>query len=94
MPTSGGFGPLYTVCLPTKPPNPNAAKLFMDFMLSTEGQNVCVEKLDFWALRPGMKSPLGLPSFDQLKLWTLDEIKANTDFNTLMGEWQRIMGLQ
>ena len=53
------------ISLVTKAPHANAARLFIDFVLSTEGQNIMV-KLGRVAARPGIK-PEGYP--EKLKLF-------------------------
>ncbi len=59
--TPGGAGIFKTA------PNPNAAKLFMNWFLSLEGQNTMVEKLGFSSVVKGAKVPPGAPK--DVKLW-------------------------
>lgn len=62
-------------------PHPNAAKLFMDWSLSEEGQNVIVEKLGGMSLLAGTKKPEGAPA--DVKVWVPD----NAEFDSLRGPW-------
>jgi iron(III) transport system substrate-binding protein len=59
--TPGGAGIFKTA------PNPNAAKLFLNWFLSLEGQNAMVEKLGFSSVVKGAKVPPGAPK--DVKLW-------------------------
>jgi iron(III) transport system substrate-binding protein len=59
--TPGGAGIFKTA------PNPNAAKLFLNWFLSLEGQNTMVEKLGFSSVVKGAKVPPGAPK--DVKLW-------------------------
>ncbi len=71
-------------------PNPNAARLFMNWSLSEEGQNAMVERLGGLSLLAGAKKPAGTP--DDIKLWIPD----NTEFDDLrdpwVKEWDAIFG--
>lgn len=62
-------------------PNPNAARLFMNWSLSEEGQNAIVERLGGMSLLAGAKKPVGAP--DDIKLWIPD----NTEFDDLRDAW-------
>jgi ABC-type Fe3+ transport system substrate-binding protein len=57
-----------------KAPHPNAAKLWVDFILSEEGQTILVKGEALVSGRSGFKSPLPeyAPSIDSLKLITVD----------------------
>ncbi|TDR88089.1 ABC transporter substrate-binding protein [Enterovirga rhinocerotis] len=71
-------------------PHPNAAKLFLDWSLSREGQNVMVEKLGGMSLLKGTKLPEGAPK--DVKVWT----PSNEEFAALrdpwIKEWDEIFG--
>lgn len=62
-------------------PNPNAAKLFLNWSLSEEGQNAIVEKLGGMSLLKGAKKPVGAP--DDVKVW----IPANDEYESLRESW-------
>jgi iron(III) transport system substrate-binding protein len=57
-----------------KAPHPNAAKLWIDFILSEQGQNILVKGEALISGRSGFKSPLPdyAPSIDTLKLIKVD----------------------
>lgn len=80
--TPGGAGIFKTAA------NPNAAKLFMNWFLSVEGQNTMVEQLGFSSVLKGTKTPPGAPK--DVKLWfaPLDEYASLRD--SWLAEWNTI----
>jgi iron(III) transport system substrate-binding protein len=64
-----------------KAPHPNAAKLWTDFILSEEGQNIIVKGEALMSARTGFKSPLPdyAPAIDSLKLIKIDWRALSTD---------------
>ncbi len=67
------------ISLVTKSPHPNAARLFIDFVLSTEGQAM-MAKLGRVAARPGVK-PEGYPEKLKLFLPNAELVAAQLDEN-------------
>ena len=67
------------ISLVTKTPHPNAARLFIDFVLSTEGQSLMV-KLGRVAARPGVK-PEGYPEKLKLFIPNAELVAAQLDEN-------------
>jgi iron(III) transport system substrate-binding protein len=66
-------------------PHPNAAKLFVDFLLSEEGQTLINnEIMATYSMRKGMKPPAGQLPMDQAKPLTPKNLdayeKASADF--------------
>ncbi|BBK43176.1 ABC transporter substrate-binding protein [Allostella vacuolata] len=61
--------------------NPNAAKLFLDWFLSLEGQNAMVGKLGFVSLLNGANVPPGAPK--DIKLW----IPNKEEYEKLRDKW-------
>ncbi len=53
-------------------PHPNAARLFLDFTVSREGQTLIVEKFGRRSVRKDVGSPAGLPPLDQIKAINYD----------------------
>jgi len=53
-------------------PHPNAAKLFLDFTVSKEMQQLMVERFGRRSVRKDVGSPAGLPTLDQIKAITYD----------------------
>ena len=56
------------VAILTAAPHPNCARLFEDFVLSAEGQEVVVASMQTYSVRPGMAPPEGRPALSTLKL--------------------------
>lgn len=53
-------------------PHPNAAKLFLDFTVSKEMQDMMVEKFGRRSVRKDVGSPAGLPMLDKIKAINYD----------------------
>ncbi len=73
-----------------KAPHPNAAKLWLDFMLSEQGQTILAGREALVSGRSGFKSPLPeyAPPIDQLKLIKMDWGAITTDdLNKARAEW-------
>ena len=45
VPTSGRFGGMYVQAISAYAPHPNAAKLWMEYLYSDEGQNIWLKRL-------------------------------------------------
>jgi iron(III) transport system substrate-binding protein len=76
-----------------KAPHPNAAKLWVDFILSEEGQAIIVKGEAMISGREGFKSPLPeyAPPIDSLKLIPVDWKKLSTDeLKKIRAEWTAI----
>jgi iron(III) transport system substrate-binding protein len=48
-------------------PHPNAARLFLDFTVSKEGQAIIVDKFGRRSVRRDVATPAGLPTLDKIK---------------------------
>jgi iron(III) transport system substrate-binding protein len=73
-----------------KAPNPNAAKLWIDFILSDEGQTILVKNEAFISGRSGFKNPLPeyAPGIDTLKLIKIDwQGTTSTKLKELRDSW-------
>jgi iron(III) transport system substrate-binding protein len=57
--------------IPRTAPNPSAARLFMNWVLSREGQDVWVETSGGFSMLKGAKMPAGAEKL-KLKLWVPD----------------------
>jgi iron(III) transport system substrate-binding protein len=53
-------------------PNPNAGRLFVDWILSAEGQAAIVRIMNDYSLRPDAPAPEGLPPYKDLKVLAPD----------------------
>ncbi|MCC6532849.1 MAG: extracellular solute-binding protein [Burkholderiales bacterium] len=73
-----------------KAPHPNAAKLWVDYVLSDEGQRIIVNGEAMISGRSGFKSPLPeyAPPIDSLNVVKMDWAKISTaDMNKAREEW-------
>lgn len=57
-------------------PHPNAAKLFIDWVLSKEGQELMVKEVGDYSVRPDVSPVDGLPPLSQVKVLTPSSIEA------------------
>lgn len=76
-----------------KAPHPHAAKLWLDFMLSVEGQTILTKREALISGRAGFVSPLPeyAPSIDALKLIPMDWSKITPDdIRKAKAEWQSV----
>ncbi len=76
-----------------KAPHPNAAKLWVDFILSEQGQNILVKGEAMVSGRTGFKSPLPeyAPGIDSLKLINVDWQGLSSDkLKMLRDEWTQM----
>jgi iron(III) transport system substrate-binding protein len=76
-----------------KAPHPNAAKLWIDFILSEQGQNILVKGEAMVSGRTGFKSPLPeyAPAIDSLKLINVDWAGLSSEkLKRLRDEWTEI----
>jgi len=77
-----------------KAPHPNAAKLWVDFLLSETGQDILTRREALISVRSGFKSPLPdwAPAIDQLKLIRVDWDSITADeIRKARAEWLAIM---
>lgn len=80
------------VVLSSKAPHPNAAKLFLNWFLSTEGQAMVVETMGYYSVREGQSQPTGLPKLSELKGYQVDPdalAKADKD---IAQRWREAFG--
>ncbi|MBN8906839.1 MAG: ABC transporter substrate-binding protein, partial [Rhodospirillales bacterium] len=75
-----------------KAPNPNAAKLWFDFVLSDEGQKIFVKSELVNSGRSNFETPVKeAPGLDEVKQIGLDYLSfTDEDFKTARAEWVRI----
>ncbi|HEY3397480.1 MAG TPA: extracellular solute-binding protein [Armatimonadota bacterium] len=75
-------------------PHPNCARLFLDYLLSQEGQQLVVDRLEAYSVRPGLAPPKGRLPLSKLRLitpaagWTDYASKRDllrSEFSELMG---------
>lgn len=58
--------------------NPDAAKAFIDFLISEQGQQLAAD-MGYLPAHPGITPPAGFPARDQIKLIDFDPAKALAD---------------
>ncbi|BBK31732.1 iron(III) transport system substrate-binding protein [Stella humosa] len=80
MPTTPGAAGITKTAV-----NPNAAKLFLNWFLSLEGQNAMVGKLGFVSLLKGADVPPGAPK--DIKLWIPDKDEYEKIRDKWIDEW-------
>jgi iron(III) transport system substrate-binding protein len=72
-------------------PHPTAAKLFLDFTVSKELQDIMVERFGRRSVRKDVKSPAGLPTLDQIKAITYDLDYAANNRAQLLKRFQDVL---
>jgi len=74
-------------------PNPNAARLFIDWILSKEGQTAIVTTLNDYSPRADVAPPAGMPTWEQVNKLipdSWDNLLASTgDFAR---DWEEMTG--
>ncbi len=73
--------------------NMDAAKKFVDFVLSDEGQKLVVD-MGYIPARNGVASPEGFPARDQIKLMSFDAAKALADTDENKARFSEIFRVQ
>lgn len=82
----------YASGIPKTAKNPNAARLFMDWFLSTEGQEFSVKQHGNMSV---LKNPPAVPEgFDAKtdKIWVPDFKKSEELHDRWLGDWNRVYG--
>lgn len=69
-------------------PHPNAARLFMNWSMSEEGQTVMVKKMGFLSLLKGIEKPEGMSA--DLKTWMATDEDYETKRDAWIAEWNDI----
>ncbi|MBB3998335.1 ABC transporter substrate-binding protein [Aureimonas pseudogalii] len=78
FPTEGVSAVTEPVAILKTAKNPEAAKLFVDFLMSEEGQKLAA-KQGYLPARDGIEGPAGFPARSTIKLMPLDAAKALAD---------------
>ncbi len=71
--------------------NPEAAKAFVDFLLSEEGQKLASTQ-GYLPARDGVEPPAGFPSRDEIKLMPFDADQALADEEENKKRFSEIFG--
>jgi iron(III) transport system substrate-binding protein len=83
--------PPVCVSLPKNPPHPNAGKLFVDFLLSREGQGY-VYQLMRNSSRMDVKQPV--PRVEKIKLLEMDHGKVAESYNRYATEYRKFFDIR
>ncbi len=92
VPKSGSLPMGFAIAAIKNCPNPNAARLFIEFML-TDCQKLIASKNEY-ALRRGSPAPEGLPIFSSIKFMKFDIEKALNMQDELIRWWQDVTQIQ
>src|ERR1700730_17801029 len=92
VPTSGTPALNFVIGATQTAPHLNAAKLFVDFMLS-DAQEI-MQKNNEYTLRADVKPPAGMPAFGELKLMDFDIDRALGEQQNLLQWWQEVTGVK
>ncbi len=80
---------LYPMMLFKDAPHPNAARLFIDWVLSEEGQSVVVNEIGDYSVREGAPTPEGSEPLSTMKLLTPSDMKSFVDKkNMFVDSWR------
>ncbi|ORE98511.1 iron ABC transporter substrate-binding protein [Aurantimonas sp. 22II-16-19i] len=91
FPTEGVSAVTEPVAILKTSQNPEAAKAFVDFLLSEEGQKLAASQ-GYLPARDGVAGPAGFPGRDQIKLMSFDAEKALADEETNKKRFADIFG--
>lgn len=72
--------------------NPEAAKVFVDYVLSVEGQQTLVELGNFIPVRADVQPPSGAPSLDSIEKLPTDWKSVQRELNDINERWTQIFG--
>jgi iron(III) transport system substrate-binding protein len=87
-PTEGTAVTLDGSALVRNGPHPNAARLFLDFTVTREGQQLIVDRFGRRSVRRDVGSPAGLPPLDQIKAIDYDLQYASENRAQLLKRFQ------
>ncbi|MBV9785386.1 MAG: extracellular solute-binding protein [Acidisphaera sp.] len=91
VPTSGTIALPFDIADMANAPHPNAAHLFVDFMLS-DVQTI-IQHANEYALRNGSGAPKGMPDLNTIKILPFDVNAALQDQAKLLAWWQQVTGI-
>lgn len=80
------------VGIPANAPHPNAARLFMNWRLSLEGQTAMQDGFGMRSFRSGMKSPKGLAPMKEIGVLILDPTEVRAKRDEIVERWQAAFG--
>lgn len=80
------------VALTASAANPEAARVFLDFLLSREGQELVVEIGGFYPARTDVAPPPDAPDLDKIKTITVDWKALTVEAPEIVRRWQQLFG--
>jgi iron(III) transport system substrate-binding protein len=83
---------LRPIAIPDNAPHPNAAKLFLNWRLSDEGQRVLQEYVGIRSARADFEPIPGLPPVSSVKPLMLDPVKVRNARDEIIGRWRSVIG--
>jgi iron(III) transport system substrate-binding protein len=92
IPKSGGIGLSVGIAPLKDGPSPNAARLFVDFMLNE--MQAEIRKHGEYALREGLAPPEKLPVLDTVKTMPFDSVKAIEEQSKVLDLWKSAVGVE
>ena len=92
LPISGTPKLNFGIGLTDGAPHPNAARVFIDFMMS-DAQKI-IQKNNEYSLRKDVNPPDGMPTLQDLKALPLDIDKALAEQKELLAWWQQVTGIK
>ncbi len=72
--------------------NPEAAQVFVNYILSQEGQKTLVKQGNFIPVRPDVAPPAGAPALDQIKKLPTDWVAVRENRQDTKDKWADIFG--
>jgi iron(III) transport system substrate-binding protein len=72
--------------------NPEGAKVFLDYLLSQEGQQAVVEIGGFYPVRDDVDAPEGAPTLDDLVKLEVDWVELVERTDEINADWRQIFG--
>lgn len=92
VPKSGTIAQYNAGALIKGSPNPNAGKLFLEFVLSEEGQKLLSEN-GYYVLREGIAPPKFFPPISEIKFFKFDLRNALSEREKILAWWRAESGL-
>lgn len=80
------------VAIPKNAPHPNAAKLFLNWRLSKDGQTKMQDGFGMRSVRNDMDPPKGLPAASKVGILILDPAELRAKREEMFKRWQAVFG--
>jgi iron(III) transport system substrate-binding protein len=80
------------VAIPANAPHPNAAKLFLNWRLSEEGQIMMQDGFGMRSVREGIPSVKGLTPMEDIKILIFDPAKIRPVREDIINHWRSVFG--